>query len=462
MKKAIAILLFLTALSAVAQDRLTANESRFYTNKIPNKVTEIKLSGKNDSGDSNLLNSTIASLSKQGGGIIHIKKGMYYLIDVQLRSNIQIKIDKDVMIEPYLDKSAKKTASNIFEVGKEFPVENVAITNSDEDSENQATWFSANFPKGDYRMKIITGCNVRNFKFSGFKITDSYTPFSCIALNLPDSRDRNEVPFQGIVKNILLINSHVGYGVIQIQAGKSILCKNLEGIGGVTMRVETGSGETGKENVLTVDDIVGRNIKIKDGDAAFNVSPHRVDQGRVDVEGITAVNSTFAVQIAGGFKDRKEGGVDNIGTFDSRSYIGDITVTGGKGAQVKSKDFIYFNCEERKEMETKCQNPDYESTPGRSIGVIRTNATLASGCKNGSDGGCYEVVIGKITKTNADFLMDGNFTYRTMAVDGCDKTPAKRSEDCLENPNKEASKKQWAPKEKEVKKGKKNKKKTEI
>jgi hypothetical protein len=456
MKKATLILLFITTFAAIAQDRLTDNENRFYTNNIPNKEIEIKLSGRNDGGDSDLLNSKIASLSKSGGGIIHIKKGMYYLINVQLKSNIHIKIDKDVMIEPYFDKSARKAVTNIFEVGKEFPVENVAITNADEDSENQATWFSANFPKGDYRMKIITGCNVRNFKFSGFKITDSYTPFSCIALNLPDSKDRNEVAFGGIVKNILLTNSHVGYGVIQIQAGKSILCKNLEGVGGVTMRVETGSGETGKENILTVDDIVGRNIKIKEGDAAVNVSPHRVDQGRVDVEGITAINSSFAVQIAAGFEDKKETGVDNIGTFDSRSYIGDITVTGGKGAQVKSKDFIYFDCAERKEMQTKCQNPDFESTPGRSIGVIRTNATFASGCKNGSDGGCYEIIIGKIKKTNADFLMSGNYTYKNMGVNGCDKTKVQRNEDCLERPSKEKGKKQWEPKEKQGKNGKKN------
>ncbi|MCW2119043.1 hypothetical protein [Flavobacterium sp. 7A] len=462
MKTTTLIVLFLSTIVAMAQDRLTANESRFYTNKIPNKEIEIKLSGKNDGGDSDLLNAKIASLSKSGGGIIHIKKGNYYLIDVVLHSNIHIKIDKDVMIEPYFDKNAKKVGNNIFEVGKEFLVENVAITNADEDNENQATWFSANFPKGDYRMKIITGCNVRNFKFSGFKITDSYTPFSCIALNLPDSGDRNEVAFQGIVKNILLINSHVGYGVIQIQAGKSILCKNLEGVGGVTMRVETGSGETGKENVLTVDDIVGRNIKIKDGDAAVNVSPHRVDQGRVDVEGIIAVNSSFAVQIAGGFKDKKETGVDNIGTFDSRSYIGDITVTGGKGAQVKSKDFIYFDCIERKEMETKCQNPDFESTPGRSIGVIRTNATLASGCKNGSDGGCYEINIGKITKTNSDFLMSSNYTYKNMGINGCDKTKVERNADCLKNPSKGKGKKHGETKakenNKEVKKGKKNNK----
>ncbi|WP_366184049.1 hypothetical protein [Flavobacterium ovatum] len=454
MKNLTLILLFLTAFVGIAQDRLTDNESRFYTNKIPNKTTELKLTGRKDGTDSELLNSKITALSKSGGGIIQIKKGTYYLIDIVLKSNIHIKIDKDVMIEPYFDKNAKKVSSTIFEVGKEFLVENVAITNTDEDSENQATWFSANFPKGEYRMKIITGCNVRNFKFSGFKITDSYTPFSCIALNLPDSKDRTEVARLGIVKNILLVDSHVGYGVIQIQAGKSILCKNLEGVGGVTMRVETGSGETGKENVLTVDDIVGRNIRIKNGDAAVNVSPHRVDQGRVDVEGITAINSSFAVQIAAGFEDKKETGVDNIGTFDSRSYIGDITVTGGKGAQVKSKDFIYFDCAERIELQTKCQNPDFESTPGRSIGVIRTNATLASGCKNGSDGGCYEIHIGKITKTNSEFLMAGNYTYKNMGVNGCDKAKVERSEDCLEKVKEK--KKKWEPKEKQGKQGKKN------
>lgn len=431
MKKTMLVFLFLTSFVGVAQDRLTDNENRFYKNKIPNRVIEIQLSGRNDGTDSKLLNSKIVTLSEAGGGIICIKKGVYYLINIQLRSNIQIKIDKEVNIEPYFDRSAKKLGNTIFEVGKEFLVENVAITNDDEDSENKDSWFSANFPKGDYRMKLITACNVRNFKFSGFKIKDSYTPFSAIALNLPDSRDRNEVPFQGIIKNVLLLNSHVGYGVIQIQAGKTILCKNLEGIGGVTLRVETGSAETVQFNIKTVDDIVGRNISIKNGDAAVTLCPHRVNQGRVDVEGVQAINSTFAVQLAGGFLDRKKNGVDNKGTFDSQSYVGNIIVTGGKGAQVKSKDFIYFDCEERKEMEVKCQNPDFESTPGRSIGVIRDNSSQASGCVNGSSAGCYEVNVGTITKTNSDFVMPENFTYKAMAVKGCDKTKAKRSEDCL-------------------------------
>ena len=72
------VFLFLITISLSAQDRLTSNESRFYTNKIPEKTIEIMLSGKNDSEDSNALNLKIASLSKTGGGIIHIRKGKYY------------------------------------------------------------------------------------------------------------------------------------------------------------------------------------------------------------------------------------------------------------------------------------------------------------------------------------------------------------------------------------------------
>ena len=419
MKKSVLLLMLVSSALGMAQTRLTDNENRFYTDTFNKKVVEVQLTGQNSENDSDLLNAKITSLSNAGGGTIHIRKGLYYLIDILLKSNIHLKIDKEVVLQPYFSPNSKKVSSTIFEVGKQFKVENVAITNADEDNEDKSTWFSAVFPKGDYRMKIITACNVRNFKFSGFKIKDSYTPFSSIALNLPDSKDRNEVATGGIVKDILLVDSHVGYGVIQIQAAKTVLCKNLEGIGGVTMRVETGSGETGTANIMTVDDIVGRNIKVKNGDAALNLSPHRVNQGRVDAEGIFAVNSSFAVQIAAGFKDKKLGGVDNMGTFDHNSYIGNIKATGGIGAQVKAKDFMYFNCDEQKEMIAKKQNPDNESTPGRSIGVIRTNATASSGCKNGKDGGCYEVHIGNIERTNTNFVMTEDYTFKNMGNTDC-------------------------------------------
>lgn len=403
----------------LAQSRLTDNETHFYVNRIPNKEVTVQLTGTKGSQDGDNLNREITSLSKSGGGIIHIKKGTYYLSDIELRSNIHIKIDADVIIEPEL--TGFKTGANIsiFNVGNQFPVENVAITNADEDITFKNTWFTVNIPMGSYRrVNFAAFSNVKNFKISGLKISDSYTVFSAIVLNLPKNGNRNNIPVNGIVKDVLLTDAHVGYGVIQIQAGKTILCKNLDGKGGITLRVETGAKETNMVNEVTVDDIVGRNIIIRNGDAAVDLSPHRVDQGRVDVEGIIAVNSTYAVRLSAGFLDKKAGTVDHLGTFDNRSYIGDITVTGGEGAQIKSKDFQFFDCAYRSAMIKKGINPDEESYPGKSIGMIRDNSSAASGCT----GGCYEVVMGKFTKTNNDFVFNNqNAVYNNMSVIGCDK-----------------------------------------
>jgi hypothetical protein len=418
------VLLFSTGI-CIAQSRLTDNETHFYVNRIPDKEVTVQLTGAKGSQDADNLNKEITSLSKSGGGIIHIKKGTYYLSNIELRSNIHIKIDAGVVIEP--DFTGIKTGANIsiFDVVNQFPVENVAITNADEDDSSKNTWFTVNIPMSSYRrVNFAAFSNVKNFKISGLKITDSYTVFSAIVLNLPKNGDRNNIPVNGIVKDVLLTDAHVGYGVIQIQAGKTILCKNLDGEGGITLRIETGAKETNMVNETTVDDIVGRNIIIRNGDAAVDLSPHRVDQGRVDVEGIVAINSTYAVRLSAGFLDKKTGTVDHMGTFNKRSYIGDITVTGGVGAQIKSKDFQFFDCAYRDELIKKGMNPDEESYTGKSIGAIRDNSSVASGCT----GGCYEVVMGKITKTNNDFVLNNqNAVYNSMSINGCEKiTPSKK------------------------------------
>jgi hypothetical protein len=401
-------------------DRLTDNEDRFYVNMIPNTEVEVQLNGNCSTADSQLLNQEIASLSSAGGGVIRIRKGTYCFKDVLLRSNIHLKIDSDVTIQPDVSISSPGSNINMFLVGDDFYVENVAITNSDEDSTDPSTWFKGNIPIGDnIGVRFVEFGNVKNFKFSGLSLTDNYSRFSNIVLNLPSSQNINEISTNGIVKDIVMTGMHVGYGVVQMQTGKSVLYKNLDGQGGVTLRVETGAEATNQVNVITVDDVVGRKLTSRFGDAAFNMSPHRVDQGRVDIEGVTAINSTHAVQIAAGFISNKPNLIDNKGTFDSRSYIGDITVTGGDGAQIKGKDFKYFDCADREELILKCKNPDNESTPGKSIGAVRDNASFESGCTNGSDGGCYEVIVGKITKTNTDFEQEDFFIYPTNSVGGC-------------------------------------------
>lgn len=406
-------------------DRLSDDESRFYQNKIPNVEFSVNLNGNCSPQDSQILNEKITEVSNNGGGIIKITKGIYCFTRIFLRSNIHLKIDADVTIKPDLEgwQSGKNLA--MFLVGEDFYVENVAITNTDEDNEDSSTWFKAEIPVGDYGgVRFVEFGNTKNFKFSGMSLTDTYSRFSNIVLNLPSSENVDEISEQGVVKNVVMTGMHVGYGVVQMQSGKSVLYKNLDGEGGVTLRVETGAAATNKVNKITVDDVVGRNITSRFGDAAFNMSPHRVNQGRVDIEGVVSINSTHAVQTAAGFIGDKVGLINNKGTFDSRSFIGDITVTGGDGAQIKGKDFKYFDCDDRRILINKCQNPDNESTFGKSIGAVRNNASAESGCID-PENGCYEVIIGRITKTNTDFEQEDFFIYPTNAIGGCGQiTPA--------------------------------------
>jgi len=392
--------------------RLTDNEDRFYVNSIPNSENILQLSGDFSPADSNLLNQEIQEVSNSGGGIIRVTGGTYYLLDVKLRSNVQLKFDADVTIQPDLSGNTSNKNLNIFEIGNEFFVENSALTNTEQNSTDSSTWFKVVIPVGDYRgVRVAEYSNAHNFQVSGIRIEDTNSVFSSIVLNLPDSNSKDEISNNGIIKDIIATKAHVGYGIVQIQAGITILFKNLDGEGGSTLRVETGVAQINMDNQLTVDDVVGRNIIGRFGDGVLTFSPHRVNQGRVDVENITAINSTYAVRLAAGFLDNS-GTLDNIGTFNNLSYVGNINVTGGNGAQIKSKDYPFFNCADRELLVSSDWNPDQESKSGKSIGVIRDNSSEASACENG----CYEVNVENINITNDDFENGADYIYNSMRI----------------------------------------------
>ena len=391
--------------------RLTDNEDRFYINEIPNNENILTLSGVHSSADSDLLNQEILNLSNSGGGVIRISGGTYYLLGVKLRSNVQLKFDADVTIQPDLSGITVNKNLNMFEIGNEFLVENSAITNTEQNNTDTSTWFKIVIPTGDYNgVRVAEYSYAHNFQISGIRIEDSNSVFSSIVLNLSDRNSKDEISNNGIIKDIVATDGHVGYGIIQIQAGITILCKNLDGEGGSTMRVETGVTQINMDNQLTVDDVVGRDIIGRFGDGVLTFSPHRVDQGRVDVENITAINSTYAVRLAAGFLDSR-GTLDNIGTFSNLSYVGNITCTGGDGAQIKSKDYKFFNCETKESLQAADWNLDFESKYGKSIGVIRDNSSEASQCESG----CYEVNIENIKK-NSNFEIGSDFIYDSMSV----------------------------------------------
>lgn len=410
----------LASMTCQADFRLDDNESRFYTDLIPNNNIQVNLTGDNSSQDSLLLNQKIVEISEAGGGTLTINEGQYYLKDIRLKSNIHLEFSAQSTLLPYLDQSTSGKNVTMFHLGNRQHVENVAVTSIQNNSEDKSQWLSVNIPKGDYKgVKVIEVSDAKNFKLSGIKINDTYSKFSGVVLNLPDSLNIADIPTNGVVKNISIDNAHVGYGLVQTQTGNTVLFKNLEGKGGVTLRLETGVREVNLVNVGTLNDIVGRKIKVVNGDSAMVTSPHRVDQGIIDVEDITAIASTYAVRVSKGFLDNKPDTVDNLGVFDSRSYIGDIKVQGGTLAQVKGKDLPFFDCEERNTMRTSCRYPDFESYPGRSIGTIKDNAGLAAGCDGGADEGCYQINYGTVTKLNDVFVHSETFSLDSQKVRGC-------------------------------------------
>ncbi|NIJ44700.1 hypothetical protein FHR24_001139 [Wenyingzhuangia heitensis] len=401
MKKIIYLstLLFMSLLSAVGQNRLSADESLFYVNKIGPKRTTINLTGLNNGNDSQKLNNEINRISNLGGGIITINKvpgkPYIYLRSVELKNKVHLKIASNVTLKPWLGGNRPKNVA-IFNLGVKNKVWNTAITNSKQWSTNTNDYFKVILSGGPTeRVRIVEALSVTNFLISGIKVTDSYTIFSNIECNLnkTQSREWSDLPTNGVIKNVISYKNHVGYGIIQIRAGKKILFKNLDGEGGVTLRVESGIIPSIQSSEATIDNIVGRDITVRKGDASVMLSPHRINQGRVDISNISAYNSTVAAQIEGGFIDKK-GGVDNLGTFKGTSYIGDFNeVRGGNNAQVKSKDFKLYPCGVQNSFNNTPWNIDDESKQGKSLTVVRYGAHPTNGCKTftGKPSGCYNV-----------------------------------------------------------------------
>jgi hypothetical protein len=370
------------------------------------------------------LNAIIDSLSAEGGGVIYINrvkgKESIYLRDVNLKSGIQLKVSPDVTFQPWY---GADPPHNVFMIhaGRTGNVRDIAVTNLDEASTDTSSFFKVIFPRNKCRrVKFIDFTAANNFKVAGIRFYDTYTVFCNLECNLSPSQSRKEgdLPAKGVVKNIFSTGNHGGYGIVQIRAGKKILFRNLDCEGGVALRIETGIPMRIKEKDATVDHIVGRNIKSKNGRSALMLSPHRIEQGRVDVSGITTLNSLYAVVLENGFYDRK-GDVENLGTYSSDSYIGGFKkVVGGYGAQVPKKYWPLYPCDEQRSLKKNFANsPDHESSVWRSIALIDYRSHPDHGCNAGDmPQGCYTVnlVLPGSDLVSGSFVADGYVVYENQ------------------------------------------------
>ncbi|WP_346881141.1 T9SS type A sorting domain-containing protein [uncultured Algibacter sp.] len=423
------VITFLLAMftSSVFSQRLNRNEGRFFTDNISNKRVNVNnLTGAKNATDSSLLTKLIDETSRSGGGTIYLMphkgKSTFYFNNVIFKSNIHLKIDPRVTI---INLPVSRNTT-VFNIGDSGPVENIAITSLKENSTKKSDAFKVELQgKFDTAVSLIALRNVKNFKVSSINIKDNYTKFNNIVMNLPKSRIKTQIATKGIVQNIYTVNNHVGYGAIQTQSAKTVLFKNINCTGGTALRIETGSSVISVNNIQTVDDLVGKGIRSFNGLCAVDLSPHRVNQGQVDITNVSSSGSTYAVIISGGFKDRREkGSIDNLGTFSDKSYVQISKVTGGNTAQVKGKDFPFYSCVVAAELKKNAKNnPDNESTNATSIAVVRDSADPSNGCKSTGNKarGCYKptVILPRDSNISGSFARSGR--SKKTVYDG-DKT----------------------------------------
>ncbi|MCL7754588.1 T9SS type A sorting domain-containing protein [Polaribacter sp. Z022] len=352
------ILIFILLKSVLSFSQID-NEANFYTpianaNYHKNLVTDYNVDINFATDDSSKTQTAIDDISTNGGGVLTIPSGNYSLGDINLKSNVHIKIDENAVIRPFYEIPSDGKLKNyaIFKLGSNTnPIQNISITSL---SNNRFTVDLTN--NNNPNVAVVNCQKVTNFKIANFNVLDSYTKFSAVTTGGDDYNGSYLFPKNGVVKDIDVQNAHYGYGVVQTQSAENMLFKDLSGTGGATLRLETGftglnnlqgsNLSSGVKRIGGIHKMVARNISCTNGNSALMVSPHAMHNGTVDAEGIHSISAGFAVRVEAGFISNKYDQTIGltVGTFE-QVRIKNVTATYGEKAEIKSKHFNYYPSE---------------------------------------------------------------------------------------------------------------------
>lgn len=338
------------------------NINNYYKN-VPTVKTvklEVKYRWDNKGDDTALLqslidkNSGLSNGSKKGVTIL-IPNGVYFFHNVFMKSNVHLLINKNAVI--HLAKGFSETNRNkhIFRFGPDnrSKVENSSIQCM---SAKDGDKFTIDLRKynGASKNMPITISNVFNFKIRGLRILEKRSQFQGIDLS-PGKKPGGGFarPVKGIIQDIEIQNADYGYGLVQMHCGKNIFFKNLSGVGGTTLRLETDyRGEADTARFLVIENVVARDIFCKNGNSAVTLSPHERDNLIVDIDRVKADNCGWGVRIEDSFTANAG---KRFGKFSHLSKIRNVSVIYGNNARVKRSHIDRYSC--RKGAYTLEKNP---------------------------------------------------------------------------------------------------------
>ncbi|WP_193315968.1 T9SS type A sorting domain-containing protein [Flavicella marina] len=331
--------------------------------------------------DTQIVQAAIDEVAASGGGILKFttqkSNTIYHLGEIYLKSNVHIKAWKGVVIKPLAEQGS------VFYLGKngDDRISNVSITCT-----NRSEYFTFDFSDlaPNIKSRAVFLAAVDNFLISDFNIIDNNTKFSAITLGVHvGSNMIIYEPTNGIVEHSKITTAHYGYGLVQCQTGKNILYRNLEGEGGATLRLESGSPIMAESNLvdrtINMHRIYGTKISCLNGQSALTLSPHTINNGKVIIDDVTAISCEAGAIINKGYLSKKKGQVDadgnplsgyKSGYFSSNSKVTNMTVVYGEDAQLRNQRLDFIPCSQRFLLSSE-KNVDEESFHGPSItGIV--------------------------------------------------------------------------------------------
>lgn len=337
--KALSSLVLVTALltasaSSVVEAASIGNQGKYFTNKVTGASETITLSG-NAATQTQTLNQAITRASnKNNGGVVIVKGNNILLNQVELKSNVRLEVQSGATI-----KMNDKVLFNIArDAGRANKLENVEITSTG----------SGRFTIDVNRPEIFKNAipmrvgYVYNFALSNFNIDDNYTIFPSLfmvadsdARKVANNATYSRIPEKGVVQNIKATKVAAGYALIQLFSGKTMRLKNLDAEGGLTIRLEPGSGRPNDylnqagPRVGNIEDIRMLNIHNKEGMAAIFLKPHQKICPKISGKNITATDSMFAIM-----SNSSDSTSFTRGNFNGAKFDTPIKLTKTKNAAV--------------------------------------------------------------------------------------------------------------------------------
>ncbi|KXX67096.1 hypothetical protein AVL50_29450 [Flammeovirga sp. SJP92] len=195
----------------------------------------------------------------------------------------------------------------------------------------------------------------------------------------------------GVIRNCSIEKAHYGYGLVQSQALRNVFFKDIWGDGGVTLRLETGLKKMNALQIGGNHNIYAKNVYCQNGNAAVMISPHAIKNGHVEINGVEAINTGFAVRIDRGYLTKEQDSLGlTPGYYANTSIVKNVKGTYGKTAQVKEKHFGYLPCQVRGLIGEE-YNKDGESYTAPAVATV-----LYRGGNGDNAEGYYKVVISAV------------------------------------------------------------------